>query len=49
MQRHSTDAFPPVAYSYMRFSNREQGKGDSIRRQTELRDGWLTAALSAKS
>jgi DNA invertase Pin-like site-specific DNA recombinase len=26
----------------MRFSNREQGKGDSVRRQTELRDGWLS-------
>src|SRR5262249_25554593 len=38
--RHSTDT-PPVAYSYLRFSNREQGRGDSVRRQTEKRDAWL--------
>lgn len=31
----------PVAYSYLRFSSAEQAKGDSIRRQTELRDTWL--------
>lgn len=31
----------PVAYSYLRFSTVEQAKGDSIRRQTELRDAWL--------
>ena len=41
MPRNSSGNPPPVAFSYMRFSNREQGKGDSIRRQTELRDGWL--------
>lgn len=32
----------PVAYSYLRFSSLEQAKGDSFRRQTELRDAWLT-------
>src|SRR5947208_2900889 len=30
-----------TAYSYLRFSSPEQSKGDSIRRQTELRDQWL--------
>lgn len=30
-----------VAYSYLRFSTIEQGRGDSVRRQTALRDGWL--------
>src|ERR1051326_2659322 len=30
-----------VAYSYLRFSSPEQAKGDSVRRQTELRDTWL--------
>ena len=30
-----------VAYSYLRFSSAEQAKGDSIRRQTKLRDDWL--------
>jgi DNA invertase Pin-like site-specific DNA recombinase len=29
------------AYSYLRFSSNEQAKGDSIRRQIELRDKWL--------
>jgi DNA invertase Pin-like site-specific DNA recombinase len=32
---------PPTAYSYLRFSSPEQAKGDSIRRQEELRDAWL--------
>src|SRR5215831_10371704 len=32
----------PLAYSYLRFSHPEQAKGDSLRRQTELRDAWLT-------
>ena len=31
----------PTAYSYIRFSSTKQEKGDSIRRQTKLRDGWL--------
>jgi len=38
---------PPIAYSYVRFSSPEQARGDSIRRQTELRDAWVkkTGAL----
>jgi DNA invertase Pin-like site-specific DNA recombinase len=32
---------PPVAYSYLRFSHPDQAKGDTLRRQTELRDAWL--------
>lgn len=31
-----------TAYSYVRFSSPEQAKGDSRRRQEELRDAWLT-------
>ncbi|OAI40199.1 hypothetical protein AYO40_05070 [Planctomycetaceae bacterium SCGC AG-212-D15] len=31
----------PMAYSYVRFSSPEQGKGDSVRRQEELRAVWL--------
>ncbi len=30
-----------LAYSYLRFSDPSQADGDSIRRQTALRDGWL--------
>jgi DNA invertase Pin-like site-specific DNA recombinase len=30
-----------MAYSYIRFSHPDQAKGDSLRRQTELRDAWL--------
>lgn len=30
----------PPAYSYARFSTKEQAKGDSLRRQAELRDRW---------
>lgn len=30
-----------VAYSYVRFSSPEQAKGDSLRRQVDLRDRWL--------
>lgn len=30
-----------VAYSYIRFSAKEQERGDSLRRQTALRDAWL--------
>ena len=29
------------AFSYLRFSTPEQAKGDSLRRQTDLRDDWL--------
>lgn len=32
---------PAVAYSYQRFSSPQQAEGDSIRRQTDLRDRWL--------
>jgi DNA invertase Pin-like site-specific DNA recombinase len=32
---------PPIAYSYLRFSTAEQAKGDSLRRQLELRDAWV--------
>jgi DNA invertase Pin-like site-specific DNA recombinase len=31
----------PRAYSYLRFSSPVQAHGDSVRRQTELRDAWL--------
>jgi DNA invertase Pin-like site-specific DNA recombinase len=31
-----------IAYSYLRLSNREQARGDSVRRQHELRDAWLS-------
>jgi DNA invertase Pin-like site-specific DNA recombinase len=31
----------PMAYSYIRFSNGEQKKGDSLRRQEALRDAYL--------
>src|SRR5262245_25472259 len=31
-----------LAYSYLRFSHPDQAKGDSQRRQTELRDAWLS-------
>lgn len=31
----------PTAFSYLRFSSSEQAKGDSLRRQTELRDAWI--------
>jgi DNA invertase Pin-like site-specific DNA recombinase len=30
-----------IAYSYLRFSHPNQAKGDSLRRQKELRDAWL--------
>ncbi|MBY0456462.1 MAG: recombinase family protein, partial [Gemmataceae bacterium] len=30
-----------VAFSYVRFSAKEQERGDSLRRQTDLRDKWL--------
>src|SRR5262249_52336870 len=30
-----------IAFSYSRFSSLEQAKGDSLRRQDELRDAWL--------
>jgi DNA invertase Pin-like site-specific DNA recombinase len=33
----------PLAFSYLRYSSAEQAKGDSVRRQAEARDRWLTA------
>jgi DNA invertase Pin-like site-specific DNA recombinase len=30
-----------LAFSYLRFSSPAQAEGDSVRRQTALRDGWL--------
>ncbi len=33
---------PAAAFAYSRFSNAEQGSGDSVRRQTEYRDNFLT-------
>jgi DNA invertase Pin-like site-specific DNA recombinase len=40
MQCHSTESTPAVAYSYIRFSTRDQAKGDSLRRQTEAASTW---------
>jgi DNA invertase Pin-like site-specific DNA recombinase len=37
----SNPAVSSIAYSYLRFSHPDQAKGDSLRRQTELRDAWL--------
>jgi DNA invertase Pin-like site-specific DNA recombinase len=31
----------PLAYSYLRYSTPGQSEGDSVRRQTDLRDAWL--------
>jgi DNA invertase Pin-like site-specific DNA recombinase len=48
---------PATAYSYLRFSSKQQARGDSIRRQEEARDAWcerhrgkvtLDATLSLK-
>jgi DNA invertase Pin-like site-specific DNA recombinase len=36
-----TSDHSPLAYSYLRFSSPAQADGDSVRRQTALRDGWL--------
>jgi DNA invertase Pin-like site-specific DNA recombinase len=30
-----------LGYSYLRFSHPDQGKGDTLRRQTKLREDWL--------
>jgi DNA invertase Pin-like site-specific DNA recombinase len=41
MQRHSTLAHVvAIAFSYIRFSTREQIKGDSLRRQTKAAQEW---------
>jgi DNA invertase Pin-like site-specific DNA recombinase len=37
-----------VAYSYLRFSSPQQATGDSIRRQTQVRDAWLAAHSDVK-
>jgi len=37
----SNERLEGIAYSYIRFSAKEQEKGDSVRRQTQLRDDWL--------
>jgi DNA invertase Pin-like site-specific DNA recombinase len=39
-QKTRTDS-PATAYSYIRFSKKEQAKGDSLRRQKDNRDKWL--------
>jgi DNA invertase Pin-like site-specific DNA recombinase len=33
---------PPIGFSYIRFSSPEQGKGDSLRRQTQAAAEWCT-------
>src|SRR5262249_19639048 len=40
MRLSSPDA-GAFAFSYLRFSSPAQADGDSVRRQTALRDGWL--------
>lgn len=37
-----------TAYSYIRFSAKEQERGDSLRRQTDLRDRWLALHPAVK-
>lgn len=39
--KSTKDELAGTAYSYIRFSAKEQERGDSLRRQTELRDAWL--------
>jgi DNA invertase Pin-like site-specific DNA recombinase len=39
-----TTASTATAYSYIRFSSPQQAKGDSLRRQQELRDAWVKKA-----
>src|SRR5262249_25365329 len=36
-----TQANAALAYSYLRFSHPDQAKGDTLRRQKELREDWL--------
>ncbi|HZY87388.1 MAG TPA: hypothetical protein VFE78_21305, partial [Gemmataceae bacterium] len=36
-----TSTASPLAYSYLRFSSPAQAEGDSVRRQTAMRDAWL--------
>ena len=47
-----TEQSKPLAYSYIRFSTCDQSNGDSLRRQTALRDAWIErndAVLDTKS
>jgi DNA invertase Pin-like site-specific DNA recombinase len=37
---HPASSKVPKAYSYMRFSTLEQGKGDSLNRQTMMAREW---------
>lgn len=41
MPRHAQQELEGVGYSYLRFSAKEQERGDSIRRQAGLRDAWF--------
>lgn len=36
----NSEATPALAYSYIRFSTKEQAKGDSLRRQTQAASDW---------
>ena len=38
----------PIAFSYLRFSSPAQAEGDSVRRQTALRDAWLKRNSAVK-
>lgn len=38
---HKTPTNTALAYSYIRFSHPDQAKGDSLRRQKDLRQDWL--------
>src|SRR5687768_3108579 len=38
----------PIAFSYLRFSSPGQADGDSVRRQTDLRDNWLKRHPNAR-
>jgi DNA invertase Pin-like site-specific DNA recombinase len=40
-RKKATPKAAATAYSYVRFSSPEQGRGDSVRRQEELRSAWL--------
>jgi DNA invertase Pin-like site-specific DNA recombinase len=40
-RKTATRKSPAVAFSYLRFSSPEQAKGDSLRRQEQIRDAWL--------
>src|SRR5262245_29325121 len=42
-RRNSAMTTARIAYSYLRFSSRQQAQGDSMRRQEAARAAWLTA------